>query len=81
MDSLKPDGGVTARALFVEARLAELDRYLQTGLGAFMWQVPFRAGTTFDELISLSSASTASFEWSRVRAAMVASQRCIEPLV
>jgi Primase C terminal 2 (PriCT-2) len=47
-DSLKPDGGITARVLFVEARLAELDRYLQTGLGALPWQVPFRAGTTFE---------------------------------
>jgi Primase C terminal 2 (PriCT-2) len=47
-DSLKPDGGVTARVLFVEARLAELDRFLQTGLGALPWQVPFRAGTTFE---------------------------------
>ena len=47
-DSLKPDGGVTARVLFVEARLAELDRYLQTGLGALTWQVPLRAGTTFE---------------------------------
>jgi hypothetical protein len=47
-DSLKTDGGVTARALFVEARLAELDRNLQTGLGVFTWQVPFRVGTTFE---------------------------------
>jgi Primase C terminal 2 (PriCT-2) len=46
-DSLKPDGGVTARVLFVEARVAELDRPPQTGLGALTWQVPFRA-TTFE---------------------------------
>jgi hypothetical protein len=45
-DSLRADGGITARALFVEARLADLDRYLHTGHGALTWKVPFRAGST-----------------------------------
>jgi len=49
-DSLNADGGITARVLFVEARRADLDRYLKTGHGAATWQVPSGktgAGTEF----------------------------------
>jgi primase-like protein len=50
-ESFRADGGITGRALFVEARMVEIDRYLKgrdnTTHNTLPWEVPLGGRTSF----------------------------------